>query len=113
MPVRLLRQIFSVFLMVAYVSATIVMAAPMAQAAPREMSGITMTAGDTMPMPCHKTMKPRCVTELGCVFMVSLPAANPNVATVIGRSTVTYAVVAEFPPENSIEPALGPPIFRA
>ena len=46
------------------------------------------------------------------MFMVSLPVANPGIATVIGWSTVTYTVSAEFLPENSIQPALGPPISR-
>ena len=116
MPVRLLRQIFSMLLVVVYVSATIITVAPVANAALQEMSGaMTMKTGDasgTMPMPCSKNMKPGCVTELGCMFMVSLPAANPGIATVIGWSMVTYTVSAEFLPENSIQPALGPPISR-
>ena len=66
-----------------------------------------------MPMPCSKGMKSGCVTELGCIFMVSLPAANPGIATVIGWSPVTYTVSAEFLPGHSIKPALGPPISRA
>ena len=114
---RLLRQIFSVLLMVAYVSATIVTVAPTAQAASHPMPGAMMMAsgdaGDEMPMPCSKGMKSGCVTDLGCVFMVSLPASNLHVATLISWSPVTYAITAEFPPENSIKPALGPPISRA
>ena len=55
MPVRLLRQIFSVLLVVVYVSATIITVAPVANAAPQEMSGAmtmkTADASDTMPMP--------------------------------------------------------------
>jgi hypothetical protein len=116
MPVRLLRQIFSMLLMVAYVSATMITVAPTAQAAPHEMSSaMTMKsgdAGDKMPMPCSKGMKAGCVTELGCVFMVSLPTSHTNIATLINWSPVTYAITAEFPPENSIKPALGPPISR-
>ena len=99
---RLLRQIFSVLLVVVYVSATIITVAPVANAAPQGMSGgMTMKTGDAsgkMPMPCSKNMKPGCVTELGCMFMVSLPVANPGIATVIGWSTVTYTVSAEFLP---------------
>ena len=114
---RLLRQIFSVLLVVAYVSATIITVAPVANAAPQKMSGArAMKSGDasgTMPMPCSKNMKPGCVTELGCMFMVSLPVANPGIATVIGWSTVTYTISTEFLPENSIKPALGPPRSRA
>jgi hypothetical protein len=114
MPVRLFRQILSVLLVVAYVSATIITVAPVAQAAPQEMSGSMTMAQDGAkdPMPCGKSMKPGCVAELGCVFMVSLPAVNSGIATVIGWSTVTYSVAAEFLPENSIKPALGPPRSR-
>ena len=115
MPVRLLRQIFSVLLMVAYVSATIITAAPIAQAPPHEMSMAMQSgdAGEKTPMPCSGNLKTGCITELGCVFMVSLPPANPHVATLISWSPVTYAITAEFPPDNSIKPALGPPISRA
>jgi hypothetical protein len=116
MPVRLLRQIFSVLLVVAYISATIVTVAPAAHATSHEMTGgMAMnsgTNGDEMPMPCSKGMKAGCVTELGCIFMVSLPAANLNLPTLISWSRVTYPTTAQFPPENSLKPALGPPISR-
>jgi hypothetical protein len=117
MPVRLLRQIFSVLLVVAYVSATILTTAPGADAAPPAMAnGMMMTtgqAGDAMPMPCSKGMKSSCVTELGCIFMVSLPAAHFGGATTIAWSAVTYTVAKEFLRGHSIKPALGPPISRA
>ena len=112
MPVRLFRQILSMLIVAAYLSATIFVTAPVAYAAPTEMSGMTMQQNgthDEMPMPCSKGMKSSCVTDFGCIFMVSLPASYSNVATLISRSPVTYAITAEFPPENSIKPALGPP----
>ena len=91
---RLLRQIFSVLLVVAYVSATILTAAPGANAAPHAMAdGMMMTTGqasDAMPMPCSKGMKSSCVTDFGCVFMVSLPAAHFGGATRIAWSAITY-----------------------
>ncbi len=113
---RLLRQIFSVLLVAAYLSATMLTAVPSANAAPQGMSGgmmMTGAAGDEMPMPCSKGMKSDCVTDFGCIFMVSLPAIHPNVATLVSWSPVTYTITAEFPPENSLKPALGPPISRA
>ena len=77
---RLLRQIFSVLLMAAYVSATVLTAAPGANAAPPAMAdGMMMTtgqAGDAMPMPCSKGMKSSCIGGIGCIFMVSLPARH-------------------------------------
>jgi hypothetical protein len=105
MPVRLLRQIFSVLLMAAYVSATILTTVPGANAA-------TGQAGDAMPMPCSKGMKSSCVSDFGCIFMVSLPAAHFGGATRITWSAVTYTVADDFLREHSIKPALGPPISR-
>ena len=117
MPVRLLRQIFSVLLVAAYVSATILTSMPGANAAPAGMAdGMMMTtgqAGDAMPMPCSKGMKSRCVTDFGCIFMVSLPAAHFGVATRIEWSAITYTMADDFLREHSIKPALGPPISRA
>jgi hypothetical protein len=117
MPVRLFRQILSVLLMAAYVSATILTAVPGANAAPPAMAGgtIMMTGqtGDAMPMPCSKGMKSGCVSDFGCIFMVSLPATHSSPATMISWAPVSYALTDEFPPENSIKPALGPPISRA
>jgi len=85
MPVRLLRQIISMLLVAAYLSAMIFVTAPTASAAPSEMSGgmrMQHGANDQMPMPC-KGMKAGCVTELGCVFMVSLPAPDLTLTTAI------------------------------
>ena len=62
---RLLRQIISMLLVVAYLSATIFVTAPTASAAPSEMSGGMMMqhgTNDQMPMPC-KGLKTGCVTE--------------------------------------------------
>ena len=111
---RLLRQIFSVLLMVAYVSATVLTVVPGANAAPPAMAdGMMMTtdqAGDAMPMPCSKGMKSSCVTDFGCIFMVSLPAAHFGVATRIAWSAITYTISDDFLRGHSIKPALGPPI---
>lgn len=117
MPVRLLRQILSVLLVVAYVSATILAAAPGASAASHPMPGAVKMmmgdAGNTKPMPCSKSMKLDCFNELGCIFMVSLRPADLSVPTAISWSMVTYPALAEFLRGHSIKPALGPPISRA
>ena len=115
---RLLRQIFSVLLVVAYVSATVLAAAPGASAASHPTPGpVKMMkmgdAGDAKPMPCSKSMKSDCFNELGCIFMVSLRPADLSVAAAFNWSMVTYPVSAEFLREHSIKPALGPPISRA
>jgi hypothetical protein len=117
MPVRLLRQIVSVLVVVAYTSAALLTVAPGANAAQHAMpAGMMMktdAAGDTMPMPCSKHMKSNCFNELGCIFMVSLPAANPSAPTVISWSVISYPFSSEALRERSIKPALGPPISRA
>ena len=112
---RLLRQIFSVLLMAAYLSATILTSAPDAKAAPPAMDSMMMVtgqAGDAMPMPCSMGMKSSCIGDIGCIFMVSLPAAHFGSATRITWSAVTYAVADDYLREHSIKPALGPPISR-
>jgi hypothetical protein len=112
MPVRLFRQIISMLLVAAYLSATIFVTAPVAYAAPSELSGGMMTnqdgTNDQTPMPC-KDMKSGCVTEIGCIFMVSLPAPNLTVTAAIHWSPVTYTVSAEFLDGRSTKPALDPP----
>ncbi len=116
MPLRLLRQIFSVLLVVAYVSAAIVAVAPDTQAAPAMKGGMTMQAkdgmGGAMPMPC-KSMKPGCVTDAGCIFMLSLPAPHLAFDTLLTWASVQYPIAAESVPGHSIKPLLGPPISRA
>jgi hypothetical protein len=117
MPVRLLRQIFSVLLVVAYVSATILTIAGASAASHPTPGTIKMmkmgNASDAKPMPSSKSMKLDCFNELGCIFMVSLRPADLSVATAISWSMVTYPALAEFLRGHSIKPALGPPIPRA
>jgi hypothetical protein len=110
MPVRLLRKMISMLLVAAYLSATIFATAPAAFAAqPCDMSGgMTMRHGTNDQMPC-KGLKTGCVTELGCVFMVSLPAPDLAVTAAIDWSPVTYTVSSEFLDGRSTKPALGPP----
>jgi hypothetical protein len=121
MPLRVLRQIFSVLLVVAYVSATIVAVAPATKAAPAMAGGMAhamMTPMDngadgTMPMPC-KSMKPGgCVTDAGCIFMLSLPTPHLDIGTPLTWAFVNFPMVAETVPGHSIKPLLGPPISRA
>jgi len=109
MPVRLLRQIVSMLLVVTYLSATIFATAPAAYAAPCEMSGgMKMQDSASDQMPC-KGLKTGCVTELGCVFMVSLPTPDLTATAAIDWSPVIYTVSAEFLDGRSTKPALGPP----
>jgi hypothetical protein len=98
-------------LVAAYLSATIFTTSPAAYAAPREMFGGMMmqdSTNDQMPMPC-KGLKTGCVTEIGCVFMVSLSTPDLTITAVIDWSPVIYTVSSEFLDGRSTKPALGPP----
>lgn len=116
---RLLRQIFSVLLVVAYVSATIVAVAPAARAAPHDATAdMIMSAGHMDgamdDMPCKsKAMKSNCVTDAGCIFMLSLPTPHLDLGTPLAWAFVKFPIVAESVPGHSIKPLLGPPISRA
>ena len=108
---RVLRQIISMLLVAAYLSATIFTTSP-AYAAQGEMSRGTMMqrgTNDQMPMPCSKGMKTGCITELGCMFIVSLPTPDLTVTAAIDWLPVIYTVSAEFLDGRSTKPALGPP----
>jgi hypothetical protein len=108
MPVRLFRQIISMLLVAAYVSATIF--APAAFAAPSQISdGMMMTqSGNSEQMPC-KGMKTGCVTEVGCVFIVSLPAPDLTAIAAVPWLPVTYSVSPDFLNGRATKPALDPP----
>ncbi len=116
----LLRQFLSLLIVTAYLGAAMVQLAPgieAATAAPMQ-SGMAMPAPDGTgdPMPCHqgKGMVPGCMTDLGCVFLVSLPAMP--VLSLVSRfvwSQVNYGDTAEALHGRSIKPALGPPISLA
>ena len=110
---RLLRRILSLLIVSAYLGATMLAVMPMASAAPAPMSGMTHEQdGSGGKMPC-KGMMPGCMTENGCIFMVSLPAPHLTVSTMIGWSLVNYVVADEFLRGRSPPPLLGPPRSRA
>jgi hypothetical protein len=96
MLVRLLRQVLTIFVVIAYLGAAMM----------HEQGGM----GDKMP--CQGSL-PGCTTEIGCVFLVSVPPPQLTLATMIVWSSVRYSVSPEFLDGRSIKPALGPPISRA
>ena len=71
---------------------------------------MTRTAGDKMPC---KGMLPNCVTDIGCIFLVSVPAPDLNLFTTTTWSSVIYHNASEALRGRSIKPALGPPISLA
>ena len=117
MPVKLLRRILTLLIVTAYVGATVFQVAP-AYAANANMSSSSINGmmheqdGQGDKMPC-KGMLPGCVTDLGCIFFVSLPAPNVTLFTVTGWSSVVYTGSSQSLRGRSIKPALGPPISLA
>ena len=117
MPVKLLRRILALLIVTAYVGATMFQVAP-TYAANAAMSSSSMNGmmheqdGQGDKMPC-KGMLPGCVTDLGCIFFVSLPAPNVTLFTVTGWSSVVYTGSSQSLRGRSIKPALGPPISLA
>ena len=114
---KLLRRILALLIVTAYVGATMLQVAP-SYAANADMSSSSMNGmmhehdGQTDKMPC-KGMLPGCVTDLGCIFLVSLPAPNVALFTVTAWSSVIYAGSSQSLRGRSIQPALGPPISLA
>ena len=110
---RLLRRFFALLAVSAYLSATTLAAVPVANAAAVEMGSSKMHQQDGMgdKMPCNGKMS-TCVTELGCVFMISLPVPDLAVSTSIVWSPVIYSGSLDPLHGRTIRPALGPPISR-
>jgi hypothetical protein len=117
MPVKLLRRILTLLIVTAYIGATVFQVAP-TYAASVAMSGSSMNSmmheqdGPGDKMPC-KGMLPGCVTDLGCIFLVSVPSPDLTLVTMTAWSSVIYTGSSESLRGRSIKPALGPPISLA
>jgi hypothetical protein len=117
MPVKLLRRILVLLIVTAYVGATALQAAPVYPAT-AGMSGSSMNGlmreqdGPGDKMPC-KGMLPNCVTDIGCIFLVSVPTPGLNLFTTTSWSSVIYDNASEALRGRTLKPALGPPISRA
>ena len=114
MSVNLLRRILALLIVTAYVGATVLQVAPAnANMSSSSINGMMHEQdGQGDKMPC-KGMLPGCVTDLDCIFLVSLPAPNVALFTVTAWSSVIYAGSSQSLRGRSIQPALGPPISLA
>ena len=110
---KLLRRILAVLIVTAYVGATMQVVPTTAVNA-----GMSRTAMDGMmheqnkpggKMPC-KGMLPGCITDLGCIFLVSLPAPDLTLVALTAWSSVSYDNASQGLHGRTIKPALGPPI---
>jgi hypothetical protein len=117
MPVKLLRQILTLLIVTAYIGATMLPAAPgyaantgMNHAAMGGMMHHEDRPGDKMPC---KGMLPGCIGDLGCIFLVSLPAPDLTLVGMTAWSSVSYDNALQGLHGRTIKPALGPPIHIA
>ena len=107
-----LRRVIALLILTAYVSAAVVQHVPLAHAMVGDMgAGMAQHQDDpSNRMPCKSTPQP-CVTDLGCIFLISLPAiATPTLLALTIWASVIYPGVPEELLGRSIKPALGPPI---
>ena len=113
-PVRLLRQILTLLIVTAYIGATLLQAAPgyAADAGINHAAMSGMTHDQDHPgdkMPC-KGMLPGCTSDLGCIFLISLPAPDLTLIAVTAWSSISYDNASQGLHGRTIKPALGPPI---
>ena len=115
MPRHLLRRLFAILCAVASLSASMARIMP-ATAMPAHMAmAMPMAADgggpDNQPVPC-KGMSPACMIDLGCIFMIGVPAPGPGPLVVhLGWEPVSYRLSADKTPVGRIRaPDLRPPI---
>ena len=108
----MLRQILTLLIVTAYIGARLLPAAP-SHAANAGMNHAGMMHDHQNPgdnkMPC-KGMLPGCVTDVGCIFFVTLPPPGLTVLAAAAWSSVSYDNASQGIHGRTIKPALGPPI---
>ena len=115
---KLLRRFLALLIVTAYLGATVFQVAPVYAANADMSSSSSMNGmmheqhGQGEKMPC-KGMLPNCMTDIGCIFLVSVPTPDLNLFTTTTWSSVIYHNASEALRGRSIKPALGPPISLA
>jgi hypothetical protein len=116
MPVNLLRRILALLIVTAYAGATMPQAAPTFAANAGMSSSMTGMMheqdGKNHKMPC-KGMLPNCITDIGCIFLVTLRTPDVDLFTRTSWSSVIYDSASNALHGRIIKPALGPPISLA
>ena len=114
---KLLRRILVLLIVTAYVGATVFQVAPVVAASAATgsaaMNGMMHEEpGHGDKMPC-KGMLPGCITDIGCIFLVSVPTPDLTLVTTTTWSSVTYDNASDALRGRAIKPRLGPPISLA
>ena len=116
MPVKPFSRILALLLAAAYIGARMLVSTPdgigidIRSAAVNDRMPEKDVEGDKMPCRCPL---PGCITDLGCVFLMSLAAPDLTLVTVTAWSLVTYPGSDQALRGRTIQPALGPPISLA
>jgi hypothetical protein len=116
MLVNLLRRILALLIVTAYAGAAMLQVAPTFATdagMSSSMAGMMHEQdGQNDKMPC-KGMLPNCMTDIGCIFLVTLPTPDVNLFTRTSWSSVIYDSASDALHGRTIKPALGPPISLA
>jgi hypothetical protein len=116
MPVNVLRRILALLIVTAYAGATMLQVAPTFAADAGTSSSMATTMheqdGRKDKMPC-KGMLPNCMTDIGCIFLVTVPTPDVDLFTRTRWSSVIYDTASDALHGRTIKPALGPPISLA
>ena len=112
MSANLLRRALMILLAGAFLAATILQISLSASAAGSDATMVEHDRGDGNATPC-KGIPFNCLSDLGCIFMISLPAPQLAISTDLAWSSVVYGVPPVAAGGRSIKPDLGPPIPSA
>jgi len=115
---RLARLVVTAITICAFLGAGLMQNVPSAQADTARMAMMADQGGDAAPMPCHGAQKPTpckdkvpgCMTDLGCLFVVALPAPHTRVAERLAWGPVKYWATDNLTEGVTPQPYLGPPI---
>jgi hypothetical protein len=115
---RFARLVVTAIMICAFLGAGLMQNVPSAQADTAGMAMMADQGGDVAPMPCHGTQKPTpckdkvpgCMTDLGCLFVVGIPALPTRVGERFAWGHVTYWATNKLAEGVTPEPDLGPPI---
>jgi hypothetical protein len=109
-----LRRLFAILFAVAFFNATMMQGmSAVAMPAHTDMS-MTMAANDgappSQPMPC-RGMMPSCMIDIGCIFVIGIPAPPPRLVVHLTWAPVSYPWPAvEASDGGARAPDLRPPI---
>ena len=117
MASRLARLVVAAITICAFLGAGVVQNMPSAQVDTAATAMMADQGGDGAPMPCHDTQVPPCkdkvpgcMTDLGCLFVVGIPAPATRVGERLAWGRVTYWAMANLTEGIAPEPHLEPPI---